>query len=151
MINQAYQILRSHRIRRVHARKQLDMLMAVTDPRMQRGLDCETLAVSHLRECGVEVLARNLRCKSGELDIVARENNVLLIVEVRQRARKDFGGALGSVTWRKRRNIMRATRYFLQANREWRLHSLRFDVIAVEGTPDGTHQINWVRDAFRAR
>lgn len=135
----------------MHARKQLDMLMAVTDPRMQRGLDCETLAVSHLRECGVEVLARNLRCKSGELDIVARENNVLLIVEVRQRARKDFGGALGSVTWRKRRNIMRATRYFLQANREWRLHSLRFDVIAVEGTPDGTHQINWVRDAFRAR
>jgi putative endonuclease len=127
------------------------MLRAVIDPRMQRGLDCETLAVSHLRECGIEVLARNLRCKSGELDIVARENDVLLIVEVRQRARKDFGGALESVTWRKRRKIIRATRYFLQANRQWRMRSLRFDVIAIQGMPDGAHQINWVRDAFRAR
>jgi putative endonuclease len=127
------------------------MLHLMTDPRMQRGLDCETLAVSHLQERGVEVLARNLRCKSGELDIVARENNTLLIVEVRQRTRRDFGGALESVTWRKRRNIIRATRYFLQANRDWRTHSLRFDVIAVEGTPDGAHQVNWVRDAFRPR
>ena len=122
----------------------------MTDPRMQRGLDCETLAARHLQESGVEVLARNLRCKSGELDIVAREGNTLLIVEVRQRVRKDFGGALQSVTWRKRRKIISATRYFMQANREWRRHSLRFDVIAVEGTPDGTHHINWVRDAFRA-
>jgi putative endonuclease len=125
------------------------MLYSMTDPRMQRGLDCETLAVSHLQKSGVEVLARNLRCKSGELDIVARENDTLLIVEVRQRAAKDFGGALQSVTWRKRRKIIRATRYFLQANHGWRTHRLRFDVIAVEGTPDGAHQINWVRDAFR--
>jgi putative endonuclease len=122
----------------------------MTDPRMQRGLDCETLAVSYLQERGVEVLARNLRCRAGELDIVALKDQVLLIVEVRQRARKDFGGALESVTWRKQRKIIRATRYFLQAHREWRSHCLRFDVVAVEGTPDGAHQINWVRDAFRA-
>jgi putative endonuclease len=118
---------------------------------LQRGLDCESLAARHLQERGVEVLARNLRCKSGELDIIARELDVLLIVEVRQRTRKDFGGALESVTWRKRRKIIRATRYFLQAHREWRSQPLRFDVIAVEGLPDGAHQINWVRDAFRPR
>jgi putative endonuclease len=117
---------------------------------MQRGLDCETLAVSHLRKCGVEVLARNVRCKSGELDIVARENNVLLIVEVRQRTKGNFGGALESVDWRKQRKIIRVTRYFLQAHHEWRGFRLRFDVVAVEGTPDGDHRINWVRDAFRA-
>jgi putative endonuclease len=121
----------------------------MTDPRMQRGLDCETLAVSHLRKCGVEVLARNVRCKSGELDIVARENNVLLIVEVRQRTKGNFGGALESVDWRKQRKIIRATCYFLQAHREWRGCRLRFDVVAVEGTPGGAHQINWVQDAFR--
>jgi putative endonuclease len=123
----------------------------MTDPRMQRGLDCETLAVSHLQDSGIEVLARNLRCKSGELDIVARENNVLLIIEVRQRTHKDYGGALESVTWRKQRKIIRATRYFLQVHREWRGFRLRFDVVAVEGTPEGEHRINWVQDAFRLR
>jgi putative endonuclease len=123
---------------------------AMTDPRMQRGLDCETLAAGYLQSCGVEVLARNLRCRAGELDIVALKDDVLLIVEVRLRARSDFGGALASVTWRKQRRIIRATRYFLQTHREWRVHSLRFDVIAVEGAPEGAHQINWVQDAFRA-
>jgi putative endonuclease len=122
----------------------------MTDPRMQRGLDCEALAVDYLQERGVEVLARNLRCKAGELDIIARHHELLLIVEVRQRARKCFGGALASVTWRKQRKIIRATRYFLLMHREWRVHSLRFDVIAVEGAPGGAHQINWVQDAFRA-
>jgi putative endonuclease len=122
----------------------------MTDPRMQRGLNCESLAVRHLQQAGVEVLARNLRCRAGELDIVARERQILLIVEVRQRSKGHFGGALESVDWRKRRKIIRATRYFLQANAQWRKHPLRFDVIAVEGTPEGAHHINWVRDAFRA-
>jgi putative endonuclease len=126
------------------------MLSTMTDPRMQRGLDCETLAAGYLQSRGVEVLARNLRCRSGELDIVAREQHVLLIVEVRQRARSDYGGALQSVTWRKRRKIILTTRYFLLAHREWRAHPLRFDVIAIEGSPQGTHHIHWVRDAFRA-
>jgi putative endonuclease len=118
---------------------------------MQRGLDCETLAVSHLQERGVEVLARNLRCRSGELDIVARENRVLVIVEVRQRTKGDFGGALESVNWRKQRKIILATRYFLQAHREWRGLQLRFDIIAVDGPLRGVHQLKWVKDAFRPR
>jgi putative endonuclease len=121
----------------------------MTDPRMRRGLDCEALAVSHLRLSGAEVLARNLRCRAGELDIVALENQVLVIVEVRQRTKGDFGGALESVNWRKQRKLIRATQYLLQARREWRALPLRFDVIAVEGTPEGAHQIRWVKDAFR--
>lgn len=123
----------------------------MTDARMQRGLDCEALAVTHLQLGGVEVLARNLRCRAGELDIVARDNQILVVVEVRQRTNEDFGGALESVSWRKQRKIIRATRYFLQVHREWRAFPLRFDVIAVEGTPEGAHHIRWVKDAFRPR
>jgi Holliday junction resolvase-like predicted endonuclease len=71
---------------------------------------------------------------------------------LRENSTSDLSYFLGGlpVTWRKQRKIIRATRYFLQAHREWRSHRLRFDVVAVEGTPDGAHQINWVRDAFRA-
>jgi putative endonuclease len=123
----------------------------MTDPRMRRGLDCETLAAAYLQDRGVAVLARNARCRAGELDIIARQDDLLIIVEVRQRGRSDFGGALVSVNRSKQRKIIRATRYFLQRHWEWRALALRFDVVAIEGAPDGTHEINWVQDAFRAR
>jgi putative endonuclease len=120
------------------------------DLRRQRGMAGENLAAKYLEGRGLKILARNLRCKAGELDLVCLDGGVLSIVEVRQRECAQFGGALGSVTWTKRRKIIRATRYFLQRQVEWRGYSMRFDVIAVQGLPDGVHQIVWVKDAFRA-
>jgi putative endonuclease len=122
----------------------------MNDLRRQRGMAGENLAARYLELRGLKVLARNLRCKSGELDLVCLDGGVLAIVEVRLRECAQFGGALGSVTWTKRRKIMRATRYFLQRRVEWRDYSMRFDVIAVQGLPDGVHRIVWVKDAFRA-
>ena len=78
------------------------------------------------------------------------DGGVLAVVEVRQRGKIDFGGALASVTWRKRRKIIRAAQFFLQRKAAWRRHVMRFDVLAVEGMPDGSHRIVWVKDAFRA-
>lgn len=96
------------------------------------------------------MLARNMRCRAGELDLVCLDGAVLAIVEVRQRGRMDFGGALASVTWRKQRKIIRAARFFLQRNAAWRGRAMRFDVLAVQGLPGGAHRIVWVKDAFRA-
>jgi putative endonuclease len=121
-----------------------------TDSRLQRGTTSEQLAVEYLRARGLVVLARNVRCRAGELDLVCLDGGVLAIVEVRQRATHDFGGALASVTWRKQRKIIRATRFFLQRHPEWRSHVMRFDVLAVEGMPGGAHRIVWIKDAFRA-
>ena len=121
-----------------------------TDSRLQRGTASEQLAAEYLQARGVAVLARNVRCRAGELDLVCLDSGVLAIVEVRQRVRIDFGGALASVTWRKQRKIIRATQFFLQRQAVWRRHVMRFDVLAVEGAPDGAHRITWVKDAFRA-
>lgn len=121
-----------------------------TVSRTRRGASAEQLAAEYLEAQGVPVLARNLRCRAGELDLVCLEANVLAIVEVRQRGRMDFGGALGSVTWRKQRKIVRATRFFLQRRPQWRNYPIRFDVFAVQGAPDGAHDIVWIKDAFRA-
>jgi len=96
------------------------------------------------------VLAHNFRCRSGELDLVCLDTGVLAIVEVRQRRTIDFGGALASVTWRKQRKIIRAAQIFLQRQAHWRGHVMRFDVLALEGLPDGAHRIVWIKDAFRA-
>ena len=118
-------------------------------PHLQRGAASEALAAEYLRIRGLRILARNLRCKAGEIDLVCLDSRVLAIIEVRQRVRAEFGGALASVTWAKRRKIIRATQYFLQREKQWRHFSLRFDVLGVEGLPDGAHRVEWVKDAFR--
>ena len=121
-----------------------------TNPRLARGAAAEQLAAEYLQSQGLQLLARNLRCKAGELDLVCLDRTVLTIVEVRQRARADFGGALASVTLSKQRKIIRASRFFWQRQSQWRACSMRFDVVGVEGLPGGTHRIVWIKDAFRA-
>ena len=118
---------------------------------MQRGAAGEALAAEYLRIRGLQILARNLRCKAGELDLVCLDDGVLAIVEVRLRKGAEFGGAVSSITRAKRRKIIRATQYFLLRQLEWREHPMRFDVLAVQGPPDGVHEVVWVKDAFRAQ
>jgi putative endonuclease len=120
------------------------------DNSLQRGAAAEQRALQYLQAQGLCVLARNLRCKAGELDLVGLDGEVLAVVEVRQRSTARFGGALASVTRRKQRKIIRATRYFLLRRVEWRSRALRFDVLALDGPPDGTPRTRWLKDAFRA-
>jgi putative endonuclease len=121
----------------------------MNDVRMRRGAAAEELAAQYLQVRGLKILSRNLRCKAGELDLVCLDGGVLAIVEVRQRGSAEFGGAIGSVTWTKRRKILRAAQFFLRREKRWRNLALRFDVLAIEGLPDGAHRIDWVKDAFR--
>src|SRR5271165_7604038 len=95
---------------------------------IERGAAAEAAAADFLQGQGLEVLARNLRCRAGELDLVCLHEAVLVIVEVRQRGCTDFGGAAGSVTPRKQRKIIRAARFFLQQKPRWRARAIRFDV-----------------------
>ncbi|MDP9090671.1 MAG: YraN family protein [Pseudomonadota bacterium] len=117
---------------------------------LQRGAAAEQLAAGYLQARGMKILARNLRCKAGEIDLLCLETAILVVVEVRQRRHMAFGGAVGSVTCAKRRKIIHAAQFFMQNNTKWRRFAVRFDVIAVEGLPDGAHRIDWVKDAFRA-
>ena len=122
----------------------------MTSERALRGAVCEGIAADYLERQGLEVIARNLRCKGGEIDLVCRDGRVLAVVEVRQRCRTDYGGALSSVSASKQRKIIRATRFLLRAFPRWRAYPLRFDVIAVQGPPSGACGLEWVKDAFRA-
>jgi putative endonuclease len=122
----------------------------MADLRRQRGTQSERLAADFLQARGLQVLARNFRCKTGELDLVCLDHEVLAIIEVRQRGSQEFGGALQSVTWCKQRKIIRATRYLLQRQAAWQGRAVRFDVVAVEGPPGGAQRLVWVKDAFRA-
>jgi putative endonuclease len=117
---------------------------------LERGAAAETLAADYLQAQGLTLYARNVRCKAGEIDLVCYDRGVLVMVEVRLRSRSDFGGALASVSPRKQRKFIRAAQYATQREPSWRELPIRFDVVAIQGVPDGIHSLEWVKDAFRA-
>lgn len=111
----------------------------------RRGRDGERAAEARLRELGLEVLARNVRTKSGEIDLVAREGAALVFVEVKRRP--TLAAAYLAVTAAKRRRMAAAA---LEAIRKLGLPPglpLRFDLVLVgEGGPP-----RHVRGAFSPR
>jgi putative endonuclease len=126
-------------------------LLVTTQTKLARGAAAELLAAQFLQSQGLLPLARNLRCRAGELDLVFLDRDVLVIVEVRQRASVAYGGALASVNLAKQRKIVRTTQFFWQRQPKWHTLAMRFDVVGVEGLPDGTHRVVWIKDAFHAR
>ena len=117
-------------------------------PRQQAGDAAEQAACARLAAAGCRILARNVRYREGESDIVADDHGTLLFVEVRMRRGDGFGGAGGSVDAFKQRRIVTAARHYL-AQRYGAGASLppcRFDVITADG--DGIR--DWIRNAFTA-
>jgi putative endonuclease len=111
------------------------------------GLLSEELALAHLLARGLKLLRRNYRCKLGEIDLVMLDAQTLVLVEVRYRASKDYGGAAASVDWQKRRKLVRTAEHLLMKRAELRRYPARFDVIAITTGPEGT-TIEWIKSAF---
>ncbi|GAA0428831.1 UPF0102 protein [Acrocarpospora corrugata] len=91
----------------------------------------EQLAVDFLRAAGMGILSRNWRCDAGEIDIVARDGRVLVVVEVKTRSGRSHGTALESVTQEKLLRLRSLAGRWLAVQHEW-FDSIRVDVIALE-------------------
>jgi putative endonuclease len=95
----------------------------------------EQLAVGHLEAAGLEILARNWRCREGELDIVARDGSELVFVEVKTRSSRAYGSPAEAVDRAKSARIRQLALRWIMAQRElgepefW--SALRFDVVSV--------------------
>lgn len=109
-----------------------------------RGRAAEQHAAELLRSQGLRVLARNWRCRFGEIDLIARDGTTLVFVEVRLRASEAFGGAAESIDAAKRRKLVAAANLYLSTHGA--SSPCRFDAVLIgaDGRP------RWVRDAFRA-
>ena len=94
-------------------------------------------------------VAANATYRLGELDLVMREGEVLVFVEVRHRSAGRFGGGAESVTRAKRRKLVQAALLFLGAHPRLATLPCRFDVVEAEGDA-AAPRLNWLRDAFRA-
>ena len=109
--------------------------------RQEAGAQAEEVAARFLCDKGLQVIARNYRTRLGEIDVIARDGEVLVFVEVRLRSRDDYGGAVESVDGRKRHRIALAAHGYLgQLGQE---PPCRFDVITVEG-----RRVHWIPAAF---
>ena len=118
--------------------------------RQQRGRRAEELAAQFLRAAGCEILACNYRRRLGELDIVARVDDVLVVAEVRTRASDAYGGAGASVDRSKQRRITRAAQQLLQQRSELAELPVRFDVLIVSDPFGASPAIEWIQHAFEA-
>ncbi len=111
------------------------------------GAGAEAAAANYLEARGLRVLARNWRCRFGELDLVCDDGGTRVFVEVRARMRAEFGGAAGSITAAKRARLTAAARQYLATLP--RMPPCRFDCVLVSGA-DGNEHIEWLPNAFDA-
>lgn len=114
-----------------------------------RGKPGEDLACRHLAANGFSILQRNYRCRSGEVDVVAREGDTTVFVEVKERHGASHGEGYESVTFGKRRRFVRAARLYA-ASHGLDEQPLRFDVISIDWDPQGP-RVRHDRGAFDVR
>ena len=104
----------------------------------------EDVAVRHLIAQGIVVLERNWRCRDGEIDIVGRDGQVLVICEVKTRRGVGFGTPLEAVTPAKLARLRRLARLWL-VERSVHPDTIRFDVVGIVAPPGGQARIEHVR------
>jgi putative endonuclease len=107
----------------------------------------EDIALAHLQCAGLALIARNFNCRYGELDLVMRDGEIVVFVEVRYRRGGGFGDGVDSVGAAKRAKLARAAAVFLTTQPRLATSPCRFDVLAVAGTP-AAPALDWRRNAF---
>jgi putative endonuclease len=121
----------------------------VGDTRRQTGAAAETAAAAYLERAGLRVIERNVRFVHGEIDLVCREGDVLVFVEVKSRRAQWGDGPASAVSALKQWRLTRLAHHYLK----WRRLGeprCRFDVVAVTVGDDGALGVRHLRGAFDA-
>ncbi len=107
------------------------------------GKEAEARAARYLQTRGLRLLARNWRCRFGEIDLILREGDTLVFVEVRARGHGGFGSAAESITAAKRERLRRTAAVYLA--RSGHRGACRFDAVLIDG-----ERLTWLKGAFDA-
>ena len=120
------------------------------------GASAESLACRYLNRQGLKIIERNYRTQRGEIDIIARDENTLVFVEVRLRTNTGFGSAAQSIDTRKQARLISAAQHYLLKTGLTDAQPCRFDAICMSAVDADTAKvdssnshIDWIRDAFR--
>src|SRR5580700_1818748 len=115
----------------------------------QLGELAEQKASIYLQAQGFRLLEQNYHCRYGEIDLIMRDQDDIVFIEVRSRSRSDYGNAAETVNHNKQKKLIKAATLFLQ-KKEWlyKVNS-RFDVVAIQLVA-GKWQLEWIKNAFSA-
>jgi putative endonuclease len=115
------------------------------------GKAAEDFAAAYLRARGMDIRARNHRCRGGEIDLIAQCGELLVFVEVRLRNHRRFASGAQSVDHRKQQRLVQAASHYLQQQHGANPPPCRFDVIsmAAKGDNGREYDVEWLQDAFR--
>jgi putative endonuclease len=113
------------------------------------GYKGEDLAVRYLRKKGFKVIERNYHCPWGEIDLIAREKDILVFVEIKARSSSEFGLPQEAVDRFKQKKLSQVARAYMAERHLDEDIAARFDVVAIHLTPSGP-AIELIKDAFQA-
>lgn len=111
--------------------------------RRRIGTEYEKKALSYLEEKGYRLIEKNFRCRTGEIDLIAWEEKVLVFLEVKYRRGEAYGYPAEAVDTRKQRTICRVADYYRLTHEISEIQACRFDVVAIKGD-----EITLIRNAF---
>lgn len=109
------------------------------------GHSAEEKACRHLTKHGLKLVERNFRCKLGEIDLIMRDTQHLVFVEVRARNNTQYGNSAESVTTQKQKKLIKAALFYLQTKQLIETTACRFDIVAFDLQ---SQQLDWIQDAF---
>jgi putative endonuclease len=107
------------------------------------GSEKERIAAEYLIQNGLKVIHMNYYCRMGEVDIIARDGEYLVFVEVKYRRNAALGHPLEAVDYRKQSRVRRAASFYIVQHSICDGVGCRFDVVAILGD-----EVTWVKDAF---
>jgi putative endonuclease len=120
--------------------------MNVKSTTQLQGKKAEDFALDFLSQQKMTCITRNFYSKSGEIDLVMKDQEFLIFVEVRYRRSQTYGSALSTVDWRKQQKIIKTANYFLLKNPHYQTLPARFDVVGISGN---SMQAEWIKNAFQ--
>jgi putative endonuclease len=113
--------------------------------RQQFGTDSESMAVNYLKENGYQIIERNYRTKIGEIDIIAKDGDTIVFVEVKARKSRAYNPK-EAVTNSKKRKISMVALYYLKSTRQINVRA-RFDVVAIDSAKN-SGAVELIKNAF---
>ena len=120
----------------------------------EQGQYTESLACQYLENKGFKLIEKNFNCRLGEIDLIMKDNDSLVFVEVRYRRSNNFGSGAESVTANKQSKLIKTASLYLQKHDKYNKNPARFDIVSITGIIE-TNDINnidfdWIENAFGA-
>lgn len=113
------------------------------------GNDAELRACQYLTAQGLELITRNFHCRYGEIDLIMRQQQTIVFIEVRFRKANSLVDGAESINHSKQNRLVRSASYYLQQNKITDAIPARIDVIAVTQN-NNTHQFDWIQNAIES-